>query len=82
MYHVAPPFTAMRLKDACGNPEIYIRRLQEGTEPEEVSFEEEVSRYFSLNNLLYFWKCIHHERTVVLWSVNDRNVPLFNGIVV
>ena len=44
--HVALPYTAKRLKDACGNSKIYIRPLQEDIELDEVSVEEEVSNDF------------------------------------
>ncbi|KAM7442693.1 hypothetical protein ABFA07_008467 [Porites harrisoni] len=40
-YHVAPPHTPKRLKDACGNSKIYIRPLQKDIELEEIAVEEE-----------------------------------------
>lgn len=66
-YHVAPPHTPKRLKDACGNSKIYIRPLQKDIELEEIAVEEEVNFVYSL---LYSLKYIPNKTTVV-WKVID-----------
>ena len=59
-YHIAPPYTPRRLKDACGNAKIYIRPLQKDIELEELSLEQligvedEVNLLFANMYLLYY----------------------------
>ena len=51
-YHIAPPYTPRRLKDACRNAKIYIRPLQKDIELEELSLEQLIGVEDEVNLLL------------------------------
>ena len=53
-YHIAPPYTPRRLKDACGNAKIYIRPLQKDIELEELSLEQHIGVEDEVNLLFAY----------------------------